>query len=159
MIDKQIINVSDCNYHNNGKCTNSAIGQCNCANVVSCYYKEYKRKEQECEELKAKFVLFKTSNQATIDQLKAENERLSEEREKAKNYNLEYGQLLIKATNKNNKLKQTLAEIKDIAEKNNKTEEELFKIRHSRLTKVSMGALTGRCNLAKEILQKINEVE
>ena len=53
-----------------------------------------KRKEQECEELKS------------------ENERLQKEREKAKNYNLEYGQLLIKATNKNNKLKQTLTEIK-----------------------------------------------
>ena len=45
MADKQIINVSDCNYHNNGKCTNSAISQCNCANVVSCYYKEYKHKD------------------------------------------------------------------------------------------------------------------
>ena len=50
------------------------------------------------------------------DQLKAENDQLKKEQEKAKNYNLEYGQLLIKATNKNNKLKQTLATIKEIAE-------------------------------------------
>lgn len=46
--------------------------------------------------------------------LKRQNEQLQKEREKAKNYNLEYGQLLIKATNKNNKLKQTLEEIKSL---------------------------------------------
>ena len=71
-------------------------------------------------------------------QLKAENERLQEEREKAKTYNLEYGQLLIKATNNNNKLKQTLAEIKEIM-----------------TTALEQNTLI---NLDK-ILQKINEVE
>ena len=98
MTDKQIINVIDCNYHNNGKCTNSEIGQCNCANVASCYYKEYKRKEQECEELKKQleeesklghkaiqdeadtfFDLLKV--QKELDQLKEENKKL----EKANN--------------------------------------------------------------------------
>lgn len=38
-----------------------------------------KRKEQECEELKAELELFKTSNQTTIDQLKAENEELKKQ--------------------------------------------------------------------------------
>lgn len=57
------------------------------------------------------------------------------------------------------KLKQTLTEIKEIAERNHKTKEELFKIRHSRLTKFSMGALDGRHDLASEILQKISECE
>lgn len=53
------------------------------------------------------------------------------------------------------KLLKTLTEIKDIAEKNNKTEEELFNIS---ISKFSMGALNGRHNLASEILQKIKEV-
>lgn len=57
------------------------------------------------------------------------------------------------------KYEQTLTKIEEIAERNHKTKEELFKIRHSRLTKFSMGALNGRHNLASEILQKISEVE
>lgn len=72
-----------------------------------------------------------------LDQLKAEKERLQEEREKAKNYNYEYGQLLIKSTNENNKLKRILTEIKEIAEEKAKVNDWL----------------------ALEILQKISEVE
>lgn len=101
---------------------------------------QLKAKEQECEELKAKCKKYREINeQETKDyaELKAENERLQEEREKAKNYNLEYGQLLIKATNKNNKLSKTLAEIKEIAEEKAKVNDWL----------------------ALDILQKINEVE
>ena len=56
MIDKQIIiddvDVSGCTYYSDGKCTNSHMIQSNCKNVAVCYYKEYKAKEQECEELK-----------------------------------------------------------------------------------------------------------
>lgn len=55
MTDKQIIDnidVSECSYYADGKCTNSHIVQSNCKNVAVCYYKEYKRKEQECKELK-----------------------------------------------------------------------------------------------------------
>lgn len=48
--------------------------------------------------------------------LEFENKRLQEEREKAKNYNLEYGQLLIKATNENHKLSKKIIQIKEIAE-------------------------------------------
>lgn len=83
------------------------------------------------------------SNISCPYKLKAENERLQEEREKAKNYNLEYGKLLIKATNKNNKLSKTLAEIKEIAkyELNNLTE----------------SAINGGRYV--EILQKISESE
>ena len=99
-----------------------------------------------------------------LDQLKAENERLQEEREKAKNYNLEYGQLLIKATNENHELKsenkhlndllnqalkdyekamQTLTEIKEIAEHSIDCSYELSSV----------------INEMYEILQKISEVE
>lgn len=46
------VDVSGCSYYADGKCTNSHMIQSNCKNVATCYYKEYKRKEQECEELK-----------------------------------------------------------------------------------------------------------
>ena len=48
--------------------------------------------------------------------LEFENKRLQEEREKAKNYNLEYGQLLIKTTNENHNLSKKITQIKEIAE-------------------------------------------
>lgn len=70
----------------------------------------------------------------------------------------EVGKMLGDLQIENDKLKQTLTEIKEIVSKNYKTEEELFKIRHSRLPKFSMGALNGKHNLASEILQKISEV-
>ena len=59
MTDKQIIiggvDVSGCIYYDNGKCLNDEMVQCSCKNVAVCYYKEYKRKEQECERLKETF--------------------------------------------------------------------------------------------------------
>jgi len=85
------------------------------------------------------------------EELKAENERLQEEREKAKNYNLEYGQLLIKATNKNNKLSKTLAEIKEIARE---YIEIYFPDYYDEGTENDVVT-----EFANKILQKINEVE
>ena len=132
-----------------------------CDNNPNCYHKQLKRKEQECEELRkandeknellAKLGCPTTATakrkvfclQEQLDQLKAENKRLQKEREKAKNYNLEYGQLLIKATNKNNKLSKTLTEIKEIAE---------------RIVHYNEGNQV--CSMeeeAKQILQKISE--
>ena len=55
------------------------------------------------------------------------------------------------------KLTQLLEEIKAIAERNYKTEEERFKIRHSRMTKLSMGYLDGKHDLSEEVLKKIND--
>ena len=111
-------------------------------------------KEQECEELKEKYKWYDhykeqalynknlcNEKSEQLDRLKAENKRLQKEREKAKNYNLEYGQLLIKATNKNNKLSKTLTEIKEIAEA-----ESYLSPQSTRL-------------LVHNILQKISEVE
>ena len=130
MTDKQIINVSDCIYHNNGKCTNSEIGQCNCANVVSCYYKEYKRKEQE------------------VDVLKADNERLRQAFAESDNdcFRLEKENRLLKIYRsitpfKVKMLIQTLNKIKEIAEA-----ESYLSPQSTRL-------------LVHKILQKISEVE
>ena len=110
-----------------------------CDFYPNCYYKQLKRKEQECEELKNERTIDLVKQ---LDQLKAENERLQEEREKAKNYNLEYGKLLIKATNENKKLKQTLTEIKEIAD------DFYLDGEHCKVE-----------SLALEILRKISEVE
>ena len=188
MTNKQIItdgvDVSGCIVFNNkyrtALCnhTDDIREAIHCNDSPNCLYKKFKRKEQECEELKEQLTILDDEAvvvEITIKQfeeykkLKAENEELKEINQELLKYRkhsttcqecyedgLEDG----KTSNKElRKLRKTLAEIKEIAEKNNKTEEELFKIRHSRLTKVSMGALTGRCNLAREILEKINECE
>lgn len=109
----------------------------------NCYEltEKLERKEQECEELKAKIKYMKEYIK-TVENARNEFEKESK---------------FLKEESK--RLKQTLTEIKELAERNHKTKEELFKIRHSRLTKFSMGALNGRHNLASEILQKISECE
>lgn len=123
---------------------------CSCMNNPNCLYKQLKRKEQECEELKKIINEAKNSKldlKRQNEELQKENERLREEREKAKNYNLEYGQLLIKATNKNNKLSKTITEIKEIAKEN--------------IRIADLEGLNGvyRRGLATQILQKISELE
>ena len=139
-MDKQIIidgvDVSGCEYHSLNKNNCSLCSLSNnliCSYKPFCYYKQLKRKEQECEELKEQNNQFDNGI----------NEQFSK---------------IVELEGRNNLLKQILTEIKEIARKNYKTEEELFKIRHSRLPKFSMGALNGRHNLASEILQKISEV-
>ena len=132
MTDKQII-IDDldtrCPYHCNEK-----IGQCNnpsqetphtyCINNKDCIYKQYARKEQECEELKEEVSLLKESNLKLqpiedahslekcylqqLDQIKEQLEAYKMEAEEGKEINAE-----LKAENE--KLKQTLADIKEIA--------------------------------------------
>lgn len=157
MTDKQIIyrvNVKECKYYCNGKCeryeefveadyANYSV-KCICEKENDlgaydiCDYQQLKRKEQECEELKAKFELFKSSNQTTIDQLKAENETLFKAIEEVNKINkkLESENEDLKKTIlqecpncgeeylnykgaalyfENSDLKQTLTEIKEIA--------------------------------------------
>ena len=125
-------------------------------------YKQLTRKEQECEELKEERneyfelmairteVLAKIANKlgmntgiienkelfCKIDQLKAENEHLSEKEEEAKHY-LEEAE----------KFKKCLTEIKEIAKEN--------------IRIADLEGLNGvyRCGLATQILQKINECE
>lgn len=119
------------------------------------------RKEQECEKLKEEVFLLKESNSKLqqIENSKSIEKFYLQQLDKLKAENKHLNELLNQALKDYDRTLNALAEIKEIAEKNNKTEEELFKIRHSRLPKFSMGALYGRHNLASEILQKINEVE
>lgn len=79
MTDKEKIidgvDVSECRHSHYGKCeidydewNNEIIRYNECQNSPNCYYKQLKRKEQECEELLKQ-----------LDQLKAENESLKKE--------------------------------------------------------------------------------
>ena len=154
MTDKQImidgVDVSGCKYYveNNGIEAQGCyeltdLCECNnenefCDNNSNCYYKQLKAKEQECKKLKEDLI-----------EAKAHGDYLN---------NLALSKTLDTVSEQLDQLKQTLNEIKEIVSKHYKTEEKLFKIRHSRLPKFSMGALNGRHNLASEILQKISEV-
>lgn len=75
------IDVSGCIYYEDGKCLNGEMVQCNCKNVAVCYYKEYKRKEQECERLKNERTVDLVKQ---LDQLKAENKQLKRQVENDK---------------------------------------------------------------------------
>ena len=165
MTDKQIIidgvDVSGCthyrNYNDEFHC-DLLSEPLVCVDNPNCYYKQHKRdeqrivelnktikaKEQECERLKNERTVDLVKQ---LDQLKAENEELKKwlpittrlvdefenyEKIKGINYRI-YTQVFFK---KFNKLKQTLTEIKEIAER--------VKVYDP---------------LAKQILQKISEVE
>ena len=171
MTDKQIIingvDVCGCIYYADGKCTNSQMIQSNCKNVAVCYYKEYKAKEQECEELKEKVKKYGEINeQETKDyaELKAENEELK----KYKDVVDKLAGMQVILTNeekmpmlyenaKDLKLKQlskTLIDIKEIAKKtlNMVDYKTYFKRDNKSLKQEGFKALN-------EILQKISEVE
>lgn len=136
MTDKQIIidgvPVQDCcyfDYENDGYEDSCYIHQNECS-AQNCYYKQLKRKEQELEELKEKYLELKKQNGSYIvqlntaneqpDQLKVENEEL-----KMKNSILE-DEYKILEDNLDSRTrdfedvidgyKQTLTEIKEIAE-------------------------------------------
>ena len=55
MTDKQIIidgvDVSGCKHYNPEQYFKCNIGCCHCEENPNCYYKQLKRKEQECEEI------------------------------------------------------------------------------------------------------------
>ena len=132
MTDKQIIidgvDVSGCKKYEHEiiRCNTSLKnmcfygGRCTDKKNADCYYKQLKHKEQEYEELKEEIKHYKQIAQY-------------------------HGNLSVKYTNKSAKLKQTLTEIKNIAEKENND----TKVLYNRRTDQRM----------KQILQKISEVE
>lgn len=132
MTDKQIIidgvDVSGCEFLTKTvhcKAQMSILGtdtnKCKC--FPNCHFKQLKRKEQECEELKKEIAfgnngtlsdkiraeVFKELNNEN-SQLKAENENWQKEY-----WKLEQGNDFL--AEKNSKLKGCLTEIKEIAEK------------------------------------------
>ena len=178
MTDKQIIvdgvDVSGCQYYKIPQnemypMSNFCGLPCNgfCKNDPKCSYKQWKRKEQECEELSfdnfdlkdqltdLKFK-YKTINDVAksfeqklqaerkqLDQLKAENEELEKELRQKKMTILMNNDHYFEVDQENKKLKQTLTEIK------NKLTVHKTLYYESKLIE----------KLHKEILQKISEVE
>ena len=67
------VDVSECIYYEDGKCLNDEMVQCSCKKVAVCYYKEYKRKEQECERLKSDY--FTVIQQRNIAELNLTNSK------------------------------------------------------------------------------------
>ena len=136
---KQIIidgvDVSGCEYYNkddktcrevNGKYETDICDFDKCENS-NCYYKQLKRKEQECNKL--------------YIQLKADEEYHKEEENNLRKIIKNKEERNIELYKENNKLKQTLIEIKEIAE-DFYLDGEHVKVKY----------------LAQEILQKISEV-
>lgn len=160
MTDKQIIingvDVSECTYSKIGKynkyCEQDLYDDgtpvFTCDECTNCYYKQLKRKEQECEELKKELhQIFKEKDglHLIIDRLLEAsgydtNTASAEDFEDVyENMRYEKQQL--------DQYKQALAEIKEIAEEN--------------IRIADLEGLNGvyRRGLAEQILQKISEVE
>ena len=114
MTDKQIIidgvDVKKCVYHESGYCTISKEAYCYCCDKPNCHYKNWQRKEQKCEELKAKCKKYGEINeQETKDYAELKTERDS--------YIDKYFLESQKVVN----LRKVLTEIKEIAEENKET--------------------------------------
>lgn len=151
-----------------------------CSSMPNCLYKKWQRKEQECEELKENLPNAITRLMGELDQLKAENNELKamfkdlsyenqkfsyqieEQTKQLEPFKDEYFKGLdnvviaelakksIRITAENSKLKQTLAEIKEIAE-NGKRFAERYMITGEQKANV--------LTYANAILQKISECE
>ena len=148
MTDKPIIidgvDVSKCGHYHYGKCeidydewNNEIIHYNECQNNPNCYFKQLKSKEQECEELK-KTIMYKCP-QCGEEYLSPIGASLYEE---------------------NNKLGQTLAEIKPILEfyaNSNMGEEQPDKTYHIMLNGSYIMVYDPKP--ARQALQKISEVE
>ena len=150
MTDKQIIiDVSDCSElcgtkcHILMSCTNTSKSD-SCSEMPNCYYKQLKRKEQECEELKRYKSLFektrnlwneaRMNNYKLLDEIKDLKDSLKRTTCQSECYKHKEAE----------KLKQTLAEINNAIGDKNKEGEAFC---DDRLYKI------------EQILQKISECE
>ena len=89
MTDKQMIidgvDVSGCSYYQHNMCTATKddYGDCSLCcqdyDMNDCYYKQLKRKEQECEELRNKL-------NSNIERMNEQNEKLHNENKELKSY-------------------------------------------------------------------------
>ena len=126
------VDVSGCIYFKMNNKTpmcracNSGVGSPYCEYHKDCYYKQLKEKEKECEELEKLYkelqddMLACNKCRATIklqqqlDQLKADNDELQEEKQGLIKDWEEKKNLAYEIACENEKLKQTLTEIKEI---------------------------------------------
>ena len=151
MTDKQIIDKCEFFYKEKGWCNNGNLSSI-CEENEDCLYKKYLRKEQECEELKEQLTILDDEDvvvEITVKQfeeykkLKAENDELKKDLDFQKNmYECaradeedKFEEIL--------ELKQTLTEIKEIANK--------FDYWNSNLSQAS--------EILHAIIERISEVE
>ena len=170
MTDKNIIdevNVSRCKYFNNGWCLLSEscdvikYKSCGDMTLADCYYRNWQRKEQEVQQAMDNYVQLdlkrvKEYNEL-VDLYKAkeqECEALKRLIAKQKNAKIQLSKLKDKQYKEFCDMKQTLIEIKDIAEGMN---EECF---YDDFDCMNCDMQNG-CTYfnKKQILQKISEVE
>ena len=144
MTDKQIIidgcDVSGCVQFIQEEKDCCDLGG-NCKGWTNCYYKQLKRKEQECEELKAKCKKYGEINeQETKDyaELKAERDSYIDK------YFLESQKLV--------NFRKVLNKIKEICNNNDELKGDFNLVDCDKYK-------LGKHNLANRILQKISEVE
>ena len=170
MTDKQIIDgvdVSGCPYYidSDGSCSSH---DCECIKCIHnvCFYKDYKAKEQELEELQKIINEAKSSSldlqsflvgeavqneyEQQLDQLKSKNEELK------KNLNEGCLQHLTLMTEQQVLLK-TITEIKEIAEI--EIECKTYEIENDCFNETRCKALNEHIDFIKQILQKISECE
>lgn len=105
------VDVAECIYYADSKCTNSQMIQSNCKNVAVCYFKEYKRKEQECEELRDELEWV----HGIKDKLNKEIEELNKELLQKRITILKNNDHYHMVDQTNIKLKQALQEIEKLA--------------------------------------------
>ena len=157
MIDKHIIingvDVSKCEAIDNdsGWCS---FWEENCAKNPDCIHKKYLRKEQECEELKKRVCGLRPELKYIIDKTCCQ-------------YNINakyYHEKIVEIINNLDKYKETLIEIKKIAEfyanstVGDKQEDGTFKVDLEQCTKLGTVYYTYDPRPANQILQKISEV-
>ena len=172
MENKQIIidgvDVSGCEYYNKDDNTcrevngnyNTDICEFDKCENSNCRFKQLKRKEQECEELKEKYKWYDhykeqalynknlcNEKSEQLDQLKAENDQLKRQHQGDKGLITSAGKMNYQLIQEYDKLKNCLAEIKEIAKEN--------------IRIADLEGLNGvyRRGLATQILQKISEME
>ena len=125
---------------------------CHCKNNKDCYYRQLKRKEQECEELKAKCKKYGEINkQETKDyaELKADREEALKQLEFVRTLNTVREAEI-------RKYSKTLTEIKEIAEV--EIECKTYEIEHDCFNETRCKALNEHIDFTEQILQKISEV-
>ena len=177
MTDKQIIidgvDVSGCSCIENGYCLwvkkyyETGLTP-KCEQVKDCYYKQLKRKEQECEELKEGYSELTDIVSPYMDDFTGYNEELGgfdivlcvkelmEQLDQLKSENKHINDLLNQALKDYEKAIETLTEIKEIAERD---KEFCIKCNGNKEIDCVECIEGGRALLANDILQKISECE
>ena len=139
-----------------------------CENNPNCYYKQLKRKEQECEELKEGYSELTDIVSPYMDDFTGYNEELGgfdivlcvkelmEQLDQLKSENKHINDLLNQALKDYEKAIETLTEIKEIAERD---KEICIKCNGNKEIDCVECIEGGRALLANDILQKISECE